>query len=954
MNMVEERSAVTFGPFRLVAPERRLERAGEVVQLGARALDILIVLTESAGEVVSKKMLMARVWPDLTVDEGSLRVHIAGLRKALCDGQHGARYISTVPGRGYCFVAPFKRDRSASRSTNAARTYERQNNLPPQLVSMVGRDRIVEAAADQVRAHRFITLCGPGGIGKTTVAVSIGHAMLDEFGGEVHFVDLGPLGEARLVATAIASTLGLAVQTADPAAALAAFLRDKRCLLILDGCEHVVDIVSELAERLHASAPLLHLLVTSREALRVEGEHVHPVPALASPPDEAGLTAETALDFPAVQLFVERAAATLGEFELGDADAPVVAQICRKLDGVALAIELAAGRVGGYGIRETARLLDGQLRLLWKGRRTAPPRQQTLQATLDWSHDLLDPAERKTLRRLAIFAGGFTPEAAAAVVADDASELGTVLDAFANLVAKSLVATDGGSAASRYRLLDTTRAYAARKLVASGELNEVARRHVVYFRTLMESVSAAPSPASEAEALGSYGEHVGNLRAALEWSFGPHGDTELGTGLAAAASRVFLATSLLTECHGWVERALTMLDESGRGGLRELRLQTALGHSLMFTRGNSDAARDALLRGLRLAEALASFEDQFQLLGRLHLFYERTGNFREAMSYARRAELVAHRLGNQEAIDASHVYLGISHHLSGNQEEARRQLEAAVTERNSDRGAAGAGYGFDHRSRARVALARTLWLLGEPENALASARRAVAEAEETGHPIALCIALIWAASVHLWRGDMTSAEADIDAFVAHADRHSLRPYYAVGRGIKGELAVRCGDIVPGIVLLQISLATLHQEHFELLTSAFTSALAEGLAASGKPDAALAAIEQGIEQVERNGDLFALPDLLRIKGEILASMGAAARRRAEATLRQAIELARSQHARAWELRAAIRLAQLWSSPRPAEAYDLLAACYGSFAEESATSDLVAAKTVLDELAGLHAF
>ncbi len=410
---------ISFGPFRLFAARRSIERAGAPVHVGGRALEILIALVEQAGKVVSKQDLMARVWPSATVDEGSLRVHVAALRKMLGDGEAGARYVTTLTGQGYCFVAPVTRSRSPGPSVVQGAAPDHPGNLPARLSRMVGRDEIVREISEQLKTERFVTVAGPGGIGKTTVAVSVGNELLAEFAGAVHFFDLGPLNDALLVPSSAASTLGLLVQSSDPTPGLIAFLRDKRMLLILDSCEHVIDAAAALAERIFEQAPRVHILVTSRESLRVEGEHVHRLPALASPPDVAGLTAAQALCFPAVQLFVERAFAGGGSFELSDNDAPIVGEICRRLDGIALAIELAAGRANACSVQETMALLNDRFKLLWQGRRTALPRHQTLSAALDWSYDLLSEVERRVLNRLSVFAGLFALEAARSVVAKD-------------------------------------------------------------------------------------------------------------------------------------------------------------------------------------------------------------------------------------------------------------------------------------------------------------------------------------------------------------------------------------------------------------------------------------------------------------------------------------------------------------------------------------------------------
>ncbi|HTI82785.1 MAG TPA: winged helix-turn-helix domain-containing protein, partial [Acetobacteraceae bacterium] len=354
------KDAVSFGPFRLSPSARLLEKDDVPLQIGGRALDLLIALVERAGEVVSKADLFARVWVDVTVDEGSLRFHIAALRKVLGDGKSGARYIVNAPGRGYSFVAPITRS-AAQPALSSAPATALPPTLPTQLTRMVGRADTILRLSDELSQHRFVTVVGPGGIGKTTVAVTVAHAQIAAFNGAIFFMDFGALRDPALVASALASALGLMVSSEDPVPGLLAFLQERRMLLILDSCEHVVESLASLAESIFKAAPQVHLLATSRESLRVEGEHIHRLFPLEVPPPNAGMTAADILAFPAVQLFVERVAASAGGFELTDTDAPVVAEICQKLDGIALALELAAGRVGAYGIQGTATLLNSRL-----------------------------------------------------------------------------------------------------------------------------------------------------------------------------------------------------------------------------------------------------------------------------------------------------------------------------------------------------------------------------------------------------------------------------------------------------------------------------------------------------------------------------------------------------------------------------------------------------------------
>ena len=362
-----------------------------------------MTLIEQAGTVVSKNELLTRVWPGVNVDESSLRVHIAKLRRTLGDGEAGAKYLTTVSGQGYCFVAQVSRPDGARSSPVSACARRRPPICPRVSLKWWGRDETVDEISGRLMGKRFVTIVGSGGIGKTTVAVATGHALLTQFAGQVHFVDLGAIRDASLVPSIVASELGLPARSSDPSVSLVTFLRDKHLLLILDCCEPVIEASAALAERLYKEAPQLHILATSRELLRVEGEHIHRLLPLASPPEGAALTAASALGFPAIELFVERATAGDAGFELTDANASDVGNICRRLDGIALAIELIASRVSAYGVKPMIELLDNQFNLLWEGRRTALPRHRTLRATIEWSYNLLSEPERVVLGRLSVF-----------------------------------------------------------------------------------------------------------------------------------------------------------------------------------------------------------------------------------------------------------------------------------------------------------------------------------------------------------------------------------------------------------------------------------------------------------------------------------------------------------------------------------------------------------------------
>src|SRR5258705_562802 len=911
MNIIDAQSKrpfstdlICFDHFRLSVTERILEKGGVRVRLGSRALDILIALVEHPAEIVTKKELFARVWPDLVVDEGNLRYHVLALRKALGEGRSGTRYVTNVSGRGYCFVAPISRAAGPPALLSNCLAHS-PIGLTAGPTRMVGRDETVRFISEELTARRFLTIVGPGGIGKTTLAAAVGHTMLTAFDGAVHYVDFGPICTPSLVPNRSALTVVLPDNLNDPLAALPAFLRDRRILLVLDSCEHLIETIAPLAERIFQAAPEVHILATSREPLQVEGEQVHRLDSLAFPPDGASLTAARALAFPAVQLFVGRAASHGSGFQLNDAEAPIVGEVCRRLDGIALALELAAGRVGVHGIRGIASLLDSPCRLVWRGRRTASSRHQTLSAMLDWSYDLLPEAERVVLRRLSVFVGAFSLESAQFVAAGGIVEREQVAEAIAALSTKSLVAVETDKTETLYRLLDTTRAYVLAKMVDSGERNTIAERHAIYYRDLeIDSLAF-----SKGDRTAERREHVSNARAALEWSFSEQGDKEIGTALAAALAPLFLELSLLTECRFWMERAIAELNV--RGDRREMVLQEALAISLMLIRGDGEEVY-ALAKALSLVEALELPYHRMRLLATQHTFLMRTGDFRGAAAVAEQNKAVAKRAADPMAMMMADWMLGISHHVLGNQAMARRYCETAVKLEAMPNSRL-TRCGYDHRIRALVMLARSLWLQSYCSRGVCIATQALQRANALNHPVSLCVCWISTVTVFLSTGDWSEADRIIERLIAWSEKYSLRPYHAIGLGLKGELSLRRGNARAGRKLLTACLGALEAGQHQSLTAVFISDLAIALAAAGQVDEADAAIDKAIAAWgEPTHSHFHLPEMMRIKGEILASGSRSCE--AETWFSRSMDLAREQSALAWELRAATSLLHLWARQR----------------------------------------
>jgi predicted ATPase/DNA-binding winged helix-turn-helix (wHTH) protein len=952
--------ALSFGPYNLHVRERLLTRDGTAIELGARALDILIALVSKSNEVVSKKELLSNVWSDVTVEESSLRFHMVSLRKALGDGKDGARYITTLAGRGYCFVAPVTRLRDEVETAPSVAAEFQYANLPGRIMHMVGRDEDILRITNHLTAARFVNIVGSGGVGKTTVAIAVGHQLREAFAGAVLIVDLSMLSDPGLVATAVASMLGLSVQSDDATPALIAYLRGKRMLLILDTCEHVIEAVAALASQIYAKAPQVHILATSREVLQVEGEHVYRLDTLTCPPEDGETIDAAAQTFPAPRLFIERAAASGARLDLRDAEVAIVVRICRKLDGVALAIELAARRVEAYGLHQIETLLDQSLDLLLLGHRSATPRQKTLQATLDWSYQLLSEPERVVLRRLAVFVGHFTLDAALAVVTGTDIDQSRALGAIESLVSKSMIVTRPIGAMMRYRLLDTTRTYILTIAVNDTEAAEPALRHATYYRRWLEQHGSAWPTLSTGVERSPHFAALDNTRSALEWSFGEEGNVEIGIGLAAAAAPVFLVMSLFSECHRWSQRAIIARGEVARTGPEEMQLQVALGLSLMYTQGGSDAARMALISSLAIAEKRRDVLNQVGLLVALSHLHLRQADCKTALHYAQRSQALAGAVDVPAVVGSAHGLLAGVLHCMGMQTDARMEFEASLhhwsrlqrpgTHQKNDPGSSAvilANIVFPE-SYTSLGLARTLWLLGHPAQAVERIDQGIKVAERADRPQSLAVVLAWSAELFLWTGDFLGAERLIDSCIVLAETYSLAPYVAIGQGLKAALAIRSGKAKGGVESLRASLQALHAR-YGLRNTLFNLLLAEGLGKLGRFDEGVVLIEETIRSAEASQELTYMPELLRMKGGLWLSMLHPNSDAAEECFTQSLEFSRRQGAHGWELRTAIDLTRLWAKRgKPEDGRKLLQPILEQFTEGRDTADLQTAERLLAEL------
>jgi predicted ATPase/DNA-binding winged helix-turn-helix (wHTH) protein len=937
----ERPASVQFGRFLIIRHRRELLIDGRPAELGGRAFDTLMVLIDAAGAIVDKDALMRAVWPDRVVEEHNLHAQVSALRKVFGSDRS---LIQTVAGRGYRFAGVVREAETA----NAAPA-SRLTNLPASLSELIGRDAALQTVMELVTARRLVTLTGTGGVGKTRLATEAARALLPRYPDGVWFVDLGPIADPELVAVTAASAVGIPlgggpVTTERVAAAVA----PKAVLVILDNCEHVIGAAAALARSLVVGGPLVRVLATSREPLRVADEHVYRVPSL-DVPAENNLDMDDVARHGAVQLFTARARAVAPAYEVDRRRAPTAAAICRRLDGIPLAIELAAARVAALGIEGVAAKLDDRFRLLTGGQRTALARQQTLRATLDWSYELLTEAERVVIRRLAVFAGMFSLDAAIAVVAGGGLDAADVLDCMASLVDRSLVVAHGGGGAVQYRLLETTRGYAREKLGESGESDGVLRRHAEHLRDVLEGGEREWETRSTSEWLAEYSPWIDDVRAALDWAFSPGGDSMTGAMLAIGSAALWLELSLLEECRERLEQARTRLTPGALPARLEMKLSAAYAMSLQNTRGPR-AETDAVWAGtLEVAERLGDDEYRMRALWGLYACRNQLGSGHVGLALARRLADIAATQPDTDLRAIADRMIGTSLHYIGDQRGARRHIEQMLashsgTTTRSHR----LRFLFDQRVMAQVFLTHVAWLQGEPDKARSAAARAVADARAAAHHPSLCFALAEAEyAVALYTGDLAALERAVSELVDVGKRDASVAWQAAGRCMHGLVLVKRGDANAHARVVRPALDQLGEARYFFHYTGFLAALADGLGQAGRTAEGRAVIEEAFTRCDITQECWSMPELLRVKGELLRHDGAL--NDAEDHFRRGLEYARSQEVAGWELRAATSLARLWhAQQRTRQARTLLLPVYRRFTEGLKTADLLNAKALLDTL------
>jgi predicted ATPase/DNA-binding winged helix-turn-helix (wHTH) protein len=925
-----------FGEFELAPIARTLWRRGEEVKLGSRALDILIALASRPGEIVSKDELTKLVWRGAFVDETAARVGISAVRKALGNG--GERYIATVPGRGYCFVLDV--ETTATKPTSDTNRPEgkglKPHRLPAQIARVVGRDEVIIALTAEAVSRRLLSLVGAGGIGKTTVAVAVADRLRSAFEA-VAFVDLSPLENESQMAAATAAALGINLRLHEnPVDEIALAVEGRRVLIVLDGCEHLVDLAALFVEAILGTAPGITVLATSRERLRASGEWVCQLFPLDAPPKSSDRSAEEVRSYPAVELFEERAACALGGYRVNDTDAPFVAEICRRLDGIALAIELAAGRLAGLSVQELARSLENCFLVLTHGRRTALPRHRTLRATLDWSYHLLSSDDQAALRCLSTFNGSFTSEDASFLMGPEVGAA-EARDRLTSLLEKSLVFVRPSEGTFRYRLLDTTRAYGQEKLEESGEADFQRRRHAQRF--LQVCIASAQGVQSKS----SLREAMPDVRAALDWSLVRGGDLPLGVDLASTATPVFLQLSVLAEHRKHLDLALahiasgTDTGSKSEAALRsEMSLRMAVVFADYYTKGRG-LPEEHLQRARQIARDIDDKSCELKAIWMMYGWAGNVGSYRDELLYAQLFVEAAHGLADPTIESRCNRMLarGLSH--LGRLSCAQNHVEQALQfSRTAMQKVALHAYDADDRTAARSLYARILWLRGYSDDAKAEAEQCFAEALQVGHEQSTCWAIAFnLCPVAIWRGDFDQAEKLVGILLERSEQ-VFQHYHDWGLLYRQYLDQAKSPLDTVGAACRVFIET------EMAAQADLFATFDGVFASS----------ESLARAQADEDIWCAPEIVRTSAHHHASSDdKTARSAAEAILQRSLEIAKRQNARAWELRAATSLASLYlRSSRTKDARAVLEPVLGQCSQGHGTRDFQKAFGVLAALSG----
>jgi predicted ATPase/DNA-binding winged helix-turn-helix (wHTH) protein len=940
-------------PWEVDLGRRELRSRSAPIALGNRAFEIVEVLIRAGGQLVTKDDLMERIWPGAIVGDNTLQVHISAVRKALGSDRG---MLKTSHGRGYRLVGDWTvQHGDATEATSLPQprpqSAERRATKFPAIVSqLVGRSTAVQHVRDLVSAYRVVTLTGPGGIGKTVLAVKAARGLLTDFEHGAWLVELASLSDAALAPSAVAGVLELKLGGERVTAeSLAHGIGDRQLLLVLDNCEHLIDAVATLVETMVRLCPRATVLTTSREVMRIQGESVYRVPALDVPALEQEAP-DIILGHSAVELFVTRAKALDTGFSPQPEDLPSIAEICRHLDGIPLAIEFAAARAAFVGTEQVAAGLRNRFALLTSGRRTAIPRHRTLRAALDWSYELLSEDEQRLLRRLAVFPAGFTFEAAQAVAV--IGRVGqSIIEELSSLVSKSLCERVNSTPPMRWRLLETIRAYALEKLTQNGEYSGAARCHAEYLRDLVSPIAAGSEAWLSRDDVARCSRELDNVRAALDWTFSPDGDAEIGARLTAAFAPIWQMLSLMGECRDRVESMLaTRAPGLQLSQATEFRMWIAYEEALTMTFAPVERTRAALMKAMDLAADIHDLDLQAGLLY-LQWSLEFTSGHHEAALTAAQQLAAVTTLGGDTMKLVGDRILGASLLFAGKLTDAQDYLQRVVDfyVAPSD-GHHSMLFRRDPQVLARVRLARVLSLRGYMDRAYAEARSSFEMAQSSGAGITVCWVVHDAlCPIALMTGNLAAAERAIAAMSDWATHLDATLWKMMATCWKGQLLIERGEFGRGVELISQTLEACERSGWQMNYVQFLGCLAQGLAGLGRLEEAGSTLERAITWAGNNGEGWYQAELMCMKGELMLQQSKTPPAiEAEECFWTANEIAREQGALFWELRIALSLARLCATEgRHDEVRRILAPVYDRFTEGFDAPDLRAARALLDE-------
>jgi predicted ATPase/DNA-binding winged helix-turn-helix (wHTH) protein len=889
---------IQIGTLLVSFDQREIRQHGRSVRIGSRAFDILEVLFRANGGIVSKDAIMDAVWPGAIVEENRLQVHIVALRKMFGVDRE---LIKTVPGRGYLLVSGSRHVR------NQARTPDRQGGaafsgggLPAHAATLVGRDAEVSQITELLGRASVVKLVGAGGIGKTCLAVHVAREMGERFGEPVFFVELAKASSQD----AVLGTLACALKIDAPLDELtledlSGVIAASPCLLVLDNAEHVIDVVANLVETLATRNPALRVLVTSREPLHIWSESVFRVEPLAVPVN--GSSVDAILAHSAVELFLCRARSIAPGCGTDEAGVFLVGEICRRLEGLPLAIELAAARVATLGIEGVASRLDDRLNLLTGGLRSALPRHQTLRATFDWSYALLDAPSRVLFRRLGFFAGAFTFDAVCTVAIEPDMPIATVISSLSELAAKSLLTVEFCGAIAQYRLTESTRAYAMEKLRDEGELQRIAARQMQYLQDRIEhgkvmvGDAAKNLPATEPRLA------LDEARAAFEWAFSPDGSPALG-GVALAGSLVgtLLQSSLVHECHERAGRALADIDALPPGSvdaLCEMRLCSAYASTLLHTGCAVHEAGPLWKRVLVLARQTRDEAFEARALWGAWNTMLACSDIHASFRFATRFQEFADRCGTpwQQILAAGMI--AVSLHCFGEHEQARVRLERAVATliELGPVAPGGLGLAVDPLTFGNGTLARIMWMQGHPERAMQLVEKVVNLVRpDMLEPSLSHVLAVAAVPIALQCGEPETASRYLAVLQSQVALNRFAIWQGYSECHAGHLDILSGHTEAGLAKLEPALQRLTSCGFRRVLTPMIALCAEALAKAGRIAEARAKLDEALKYCHAHGEHFFIAELQRVMGVAALAQGRAIQADGRAAMAEAFETEGRRH------------------------------------------------------------